>query len=160
MKTLAQRSKHILETLATIPGVEAATDVSSLPGIPGQRQTELRIMEGEQDPNRKILADSRFATVRRREVGLRLALGAQRRQIALRFLLQGVFVCGIGCISGLLLALASVRLLSGMLYGVSLFDPLTFTTVAGIVLLVAAIATLVPATRAARTDPMRVLREE
>jgi predicted permease len=329
MKALTQRSKHILETLQSIPGVEAAANVSTLPGAQVQQQTELRILEGEQDPTRKIVADSRFVspgyfaamripilsgdpcqdtttktvivnrsfantyfgqtpaighhlalaaasqfslsgqiagiaadareqglntepmpttywcssvafpgtyyllrtraepmtlantvreairkiepnrsvfdiqpltqrlsdgfaedrlrttllslfavtavslaclglygtlsyfvTLRKREVGLRLALGAFRQQIALRFLMQGLSVCAVGCIAGLALALASVRLLSGMLYDVSRFDPLTFSSVAGLVLFVAAVATLIPAARAARTDPMQVLREE
>jgi putative ABC transport system permease protein len=60
----------------------------------------------------------------------------------------------------LALAAGSVRLLSGMLYGVSAFDPITFAGVVGIVMVVAALATVVPAIRAARTDPMRVLRDE
>jgi len=329
MKALAQRSKHILETLGTVPGVEAVANLATLPGIPGERQTELRILEGEQDPNRKILADSRFVspgyfdvmqipilagnpcedtgnstavvnrsfastyfaqhsalghhvalaessqyplngevrgiaadareqglnsepiptvywcgsiafpgtyyalrthaepmaladsvrhtihsvepsrsvfdiqplaqrlsasfaedrlratllsmfaltaislaclglygtlsyfvTMRRREIGLRLALGALQRQVALHFLTRGLLVCGLGCIAGLLLAMASVRLLSGMLYGVSRFDRITFGSVVILVLLVATGATLIPAARAACTDPMGVLREE
>ena len=65
-----------------------------------------------------------------------------------------------GCLLGLGLAAACVRLLSGMLYGVSTFDPATFAGVVALVLLVAAFATLLPAARAARTDPMRVLRDE
>ena len=329
MKALTQRSKHILETLGAIPGVEAAANVETLPGISRQGQTELKILEGEQNPDRKVLADSRFvspgyfdvmripvltgdacqdttnptvvvnrsfansyfgqspalrhhlslaaasafplsaeirgiagdsreqglntepmptvywcnnvaypgtyyllrtrvapmtlantvrrtvrtiepnrsvfdiqpltqrlsdafaedrlrttllslfaltalslaclglygtlsyfATLRRREVGLRLAFGALRRDIVLRFLVQGLSVCAAGCVFGLLLAFASVRLLSGMLYGVSRFDPLTFSAVIGVVLLVAAVAISIPAARAARTDPMRVLREQ
>jgi hypothetical protein len=103
---------------------------------------------------------SYFVNVRRREVGLRIALGALRQQIALRFLLQGLRVSIVGCLFGLALAAASVRLLSGMLYGVSSFDPATFGGVVVLVLLVAALATVVPAARAARTDPMRVLRDE
>jgi len=329
MKALTARSRHILESLRAIPGVEAAANVSTLPGIAGSRQVDLRILEGEQDPSRKITADSRwvsagyfdvmripllsgdpcqdsfnaqvlvnrsfdnsyfgqspaighhltlaaasqfklegeirgiagdardqgintepmptvywcsnvtypgnyyvvrtrtapmtladtarktirsiepnrsvfdihplterlsdsfaegrlrttllslfaltavslaclglygtlsyFVTLRRREVGVRLALGALRNQIALRFLVQGLRVSIIGCIFGIALAAASVRLLSGMLYGISSFDPETFSGVVLLVLLVAALATILPATRAARTDPMHVLREE
>lgn len=331
MKTLTEVSRHILETLRTTPGVEAAANVSTLPGVPGQRQTELRILEGMQDPNRKILADSRFVspgyfdvmripllsgdpcqdtttptvvvnrnfansyfgqspvighhlslaaaavsqfslsgeirgiaadsreqgintepmptvywcsnvafpgtyymlrtrvapitladtvrrtihgiepnrsvfdiqplterlsdsfaedrlrttllglfaltavslaclglcgtlsyfvTMRRREIGLRLALGARRQQVAARFLLQGLRVALIGGIAGLVLAAGSVRLLSGMLYGVSRFDIKTFGGVILLVMSVAALATLVPALHAAHTDPMQVLREE
>ena len=329
LKALTARSRHILETLRAIPGVESAANVSTLPGIPGSRQVDLKILEGEQDPNRKITADSRwvsagyfevmriplvsgdpcqdsfnsqvlvnrsfdnsyfgqdpaighhltlaaasqyklegeirgiaadvrdqgintepmptvywcsnvtypgnyyilrtrmepmtladtvrktiqgiepnrsvfdiepltqrlndsfaearlrttllslfaltavslaclglygtlsyFVTLRRREVGLRLALGALRNRIALRFLLQGLRVSIVGCIFGLALSAATVRLLSGTLYGVSSFDPTTFSAVVVLVLVVAAAATILPATRAARTDPMHVLREE
>jgi ABC-type lipoprotein release transport system permease subunit len=103
---------------------------------------------------------SYFVALRRREIGLRLALGARRKQVAARFLLQGLRVAVVGGIAGLILAAASVRLLSGMLYGVSRFDPRTFASVILLVLTVAALATLVPALHAARTDPMGVLREE
>jgi putative ABC transport system permease protein len=330
MKALAQRTNRMLDSFRAVPGVEAAAAVSTLPGIPGQQQAELKILEGEQDANRKIIADSRFVStgyfavmhipvlsgepckeladsmavivnrsfantyfgqspaighhlttaaysqfplmgelrgivgdareqglnteplptvywcsnvafpgthfvvrthgepgtfadtlrrtiheiepsrsvfdvqplqerltgsfaedrlrttlltlfaltavslaclglygtlsyfvsIRRREVGLRIALGALRQQIALRFLLQGLRVSMLGCLLGLALAAVSVRLLSGMLYGVSSFDPATFGGVIVLVLLVAALATVLPAARAARTDPMRVLREE
>lgn len=331
MKKLTELSKHILETLRSIPGVEAAANVSTLPGVPGQRQTELRVLEGGPDPDRKILADSRFVSpgyfevmripllagnpcqdkttptavvnrsfansyfgqspaighhlalapaaasqfslsgeirgiaadsreqgintepmptvywcsnvafpetyymlrarvapmtladtvrrtihriepnrsvfdiqpltqrlsdsfaedrlrtvllslfaltavslaclglfatlsyfvsIRRREIGLRLALGALRKQVAVRFLMQGLRVALIGGMVGIALAAASVRLLSGMLYGVSRFDLRTFGGVILLVMAVAAVATLIPALHAAHTDPMRVLREE
>lgn len=329
MKALTERSKHILNTLRTIPGVESAANLSSLPGVPGQSQNKLRILEGEQDPNRKIIADSRFVSpgyfdvmhipvlagepcpetttptvvinrsfantyfgettaishhiallptsqfslageirgiaadsreqglnmeplptvywcssvafpgtyyalrtrvspltfadtvrrtvhniepnrsvfdiqpltqrlsdsfaeerlrttllslfavtavslaclglyatlsyvvsMRRREVGLRLALGASRRNIAWRFLLQGLRVTAFGCVAGLGVAAGLVRVLSGMLYGVSTFDPATFGGVVALVLGIGCLATVLPAARAACTDPMNVLREQ
>lgn len=330
IKAMTQRTNRTLDTLRALPGVDAAAITSSLPGVPGQQQTELRIVEGEQDPNRKIVADSRFVSkgyfaamnipmlagepcedtpkvtlvvvnrsfantyfgqspaighhlatsafsqfplageirgivadareqgintepmptaywcsntafpythylvrtrtepaaltetlrrtiheiepnrsvfdieplgerldasfaedrlrtillsvfaatavslaclglygtlsyfvsIRRREVGLRLALGALRQQIALRFLAQGLRVTLAGSLVGLALAAASARLLAGMLYGVSSFDPATFIAVVLLVIIVAALATVIPAARAARTDPMTVLREE
>jgi putative ABC transport system permease protein len=98
--------------------------------------------------------------VRQREVGLRLALGALRGQIVKQFLLQGLGITVVGCVAGWGLASASSRLLSGMLYGVSPSDLVTLSSVVLAVLLVAAIASLVPAVRAARLDPMQVLREE
>ncbi len=98
--------------------------------------------------------------VRRREVGLRLALGALRGQIVKQFLLQGLGVSALGCIAGWGLAIASTRALSGMLYGVSASDAATLAGVVLIVLSVAGVASLVPAIRAARVDPMQVLREE
>jgi putative ABC transport system permease protein len=98
--------------------------------------------------------------VRQREVGLRLALGALRGDIVRQFLLQGLRVAAIGCVAGWALAAASTRLLAEMLYGVSPSDLATLLSVVAMVLCVAAIASLIPAVRAARLDPMRVLREE
>jgi putative ABC transport system permease protein len=98
--------------------------------------------------------------VRQREVGLRLALGAMRGQITRQFLLQGLRVTLIGCVVGWALALASSRILSQMLYGVSSSDFVTLSSVVLMVIIVAVIASLVPAMRAARLDPMKVLREE
>jgi len=98
--------------------------------------------------------------VRRREVGLRLALGAARVQIVKQFFLQGLKVCVLGCVAGWGLAVALARVLSGMLYGVSATDVTTLSIVVVLMLVVAAIASLVPAIRAARVEPMQVLREE
>ncbi len=103
---------------------------------------------------------SYFVALRRREVGLRLALGALRSQIISRFVLQGLGVTLAGCAVGALLADGFGRFLSGMLYGVTPSDTTTMIAVLGIVLVVAALASLAPSIRAARLDPMRVLREE
>jgi hypothetical protein len=99
-------------------------------------------------------------SVRRREVGLRLALGAPRRGIVAHFLARAAWVVGPACVLGIALALASSRLLAGMLYGVSSTDPATFLGVAALVLAVATLAVLVPATRAALLEPTQVLREQ
>jgi predicted permease len=103
---------------------------------------------------------SYVVNLRRREVGLRLALGAARGDIIRHFLGQGLRVAGVACACGLVLSIAFTRALSGMLYGVSPSDPLTLTSVIAIVLVVATLAALVPATRAALVEPMRTLREE
>jgi putative ABC transport system permease protein len=102
---------------------------------------------------------SYFVTIPRCEIGVRPALGALRQQIASRFLLEGLCIA-VGCASGLLIAAAASRLFSGMLYGVSSMDAVTVSGVAAILLVVAALSTLIPAAQAARTDPMQVLREE
>jgi putative ABC transport system permease protein len=99
-------------------------------------------------------------SVRRREVGLRLALGAERGQILKRFLLEGLGVSLVGCVAGWGLATAFGRTLSGMLYGVSPTDGVTLAGVVSLVLIVAGLASLVPAVRASRVEPMQVLREE
>lgn len=98
--------------------------------------------------------------VRRREVGLRLALGALQGQIVKQFLLQGLGVSFLGCLAGSVLVAAFARVLSGMLYGVSPTDVTTLLGVVVLVLTVAAVASLFPAVRAARVEPMQVLREE
>jgi putative ABC transport system permease protein len=103
---------------------------------------------------------SYLVRVRQREVGLRLALGALPRQVATRFLWQGVRVAAIGCAVGLLLGAGLGRWLMEMLYGVSPLDPATYLGALLLILMVAALASLIPAMRAARVDPTRVLREE
>jgi predicted permease len=99
-------------------------------------------------------------SLRRREIGLRLAIGARRSSIVGRYLRSGLGVAGPACLAGLALSAALSRLLAGMLYGVSPHDPLTLAGVVLLVLVVGAAASLVPATRAALVQPMRVLREE
>jgi len=98
--------------------------------------------------------------LRNREIGLRLAVGARRSQILMRYLAQGMRITLLGCACGLILAALSARFLAGMLFGVSRFDPLTLSAVVGFLLFVAASACLIPSLRASRTDPMRVLREQ
>jgi ABC-type antimicrobial peptide transport system permease subunit len=97
---------------------------------------------------------------RRREIGVRLALGAARIGILRQFLGQSVRVSAVACACGLLLSLAVTGLLSGLLYGVSPADVTTMVSVAVIVLLVTTLAAMIPATRAAFIQPMRTLREE
>jgi predicted lysophospholipase L1 biosynthesis ABC-type transport system permease subunit len=103
---------------------------------------------------------SYFVTVRNREIGLRIALGALPNQILSKFLLRGVGVSVAGCAAGLVLAAALSRLLAGMLYGVSRSDFATYSGVTAIVLAVAASASFLPALRASHIDAMRVLRDE
>lgn len=100
-----------------------------------------------------------LVSLRRREVGLRLALGAARKAVVLQFLLQGLCVCAFGCACGMVLAIASGRVLKGMLFGVSPVDAPTLIAVTVLLLVVAGAAAFVPSLRASRTDPMNVLRE-
>jgi putative ABC transport system permease protein len=98
--------------------------------------------------------------IRRREVGLRLALGALRAQIVRQFLMQGMRVSLLGCAAGLGLAAVFTRVLAGMLFGVSPWDAATMTGVIVLVIAISIVASLLPAARAARVEPMHVLREE
>ncbi len=103
---------------------------------------------------------SYFVGVRRKEVALRIALGAGRGQIVGKFLRQGLVVAAGGCVAGLALAGAATRLLAGMLFGVSASDPLTLAGVVALVLGVTSAAALLPSVRASRVEPMQVLRNE
>lgn len=98
--------------------------------------------------------------LRRREVGLRFALGAKRTAIIRQFFVQGFKVIAMACAVGVALALMLTRLLEGMLFGVSPADPMVMAAVIAIVMGVAIIGSLVPAARASMIDPMRVLRDE
>lgn len=97
---------------------------------------------------------------RRREIGVRLAMGALRQQIVGRYLGQALRVTAMGCACGLGFAALAGRLFAGMLFGVSALDLPTFALVIALVLAVAGCAAFIPALRASLTDPMSVLREE
>lgn len=101
-----------------------------------------------------------LVNVLQREVGVRLAVGALRAQIMRQFLVQGMRVSLVGCAAGLAIAGAFTKVLAGMLFGVSPWDAITMTGVIALVIAVSVAASLLPAVRAARVDPMQVLREE
>ena len=103
---------------------------------------------------------SYLGRLRQREVSVRLALGAPRQSILAGFLFQGLRVAVLGCAAGLALSLLLSRFLRGMLYGISALDPVTYAGVLALLLLVAALASLAPALRAAFLEPVKVLREE
>jgi len=98
--------------------------------------------------------------IRRRETALRLALGADPRQVLKRVVARGLRVAVPGCVVGLALTAGLGRVLSGMLYGVWVYDPVTLAGVVAMVIAVSVGASLAPALRASRLDPMCVLREE
>jgi len=102
---------------------------------------------------------SYLVSIRQREIGLRLALGALPPQIARQFLAQGLRTALIGCAAGVGMTIAMARLIAGMLFGVSPSDPLTLGAVVALVATVSIAASLLPAIRASRLDPMDVLRE-
>jgi predicted permease len=97
---------------------------------------------------------------RRREVGIRMTLGADGTSVLRLLLGQGLRLVVIGVVAGMLAALALARLLAGLLYGVPPVDPFTFVVVPAILLGVATLAAWLPARRALRTDPVVALRSD
>jgi predicted permease len=94
------------------------------------------------------------------EIGIRLALGAQRGDVSGLVLRQGARLAGLGVIAGVFVALAATRLLASLLFGVSATDPSTFVGVAALLMFVTLVACLIPAWRAMRVDPIVALRYE
>jgi predicted permease len=103
---------------------------------------------------------SYLVTERQREIGIRMALGANRGNVLSLVLRQGLSTTVIGLVLGVGGALALTRLASSLLFEVKPTDPFTFAAVAGVVTLVALFACVVPARRATKVDPIVALREE
>jgi predicted permease len=97
---------------------------------------------------------------RSREIGIRMALGAQRRQVRMMFLRQGLALSAIGVALGLLAALALTRLMSSLLFGIGSTDVVTYAAAIGVILAAAALASYVPARRASAIDPVETLKAE
>jgi putative ABC transport system permease protein len=97
---------------------------------------------------------------RTREMGIRLALGAQRRDLLKLVMGQGLTLTMIGVGAGLALSLALTRFLKSMLFGVSAVDPITFAAISLLLAAVAVMASLLPARRAMGVDPITALRGE
>lgn len=97
---------------------------------------------------------------RTREIGIRMALGAQRTTLTAMFVRQGMLLAAIGTVAGLALAFATMRLISSILFHVSPADPLTYTAISLGVLITTLIACYLPSRRAAAIEPMEALRAE
>ena len=97
---------------------------------------------------------------RTREIGVRMALGARPRDVVRLVVASGLRQAGVGIAFGLVASVALTRLLAGQLYDVRPHDPLTYLVLSALVALLGAVASALPARRAARTDPARALAEE
>jgi ABC-type antimicrobial peptide transport system permease subunit len=97
---------------------------------------------------------------RTREIGVRIALGANRAAVLKQIIVDGMRLIVPGVLGGALGALAATRLLTALLFGVTKYDPTTFVTTAAFLIFVGLLACYVPARRAASVDPIVTLRDE
>jgi len=103
---------------------------------------------------------SYLTTQRTADIGLRIAVGAQRSQILRLVLFEGMRPALLGLVLGSALSAGATQFLRSMLYGTGSLDPATFAAAAAMLMAVAALACLIPAWRASRIDPMQALRTE
>jgi ABC-type antimicrobial peptide transport system permease subunit len=97
---------------------------------------------------------------RTREIGIRMALGAQQQVVTGMFVKHGMWLTAIGVVAGLALAVVAVRLMSSLLFKVSAADPLTYVAVSVGLIATTALASYLPSRRAATVDPVEALRAE
>jgi predicted permease len=102
---------------------------------------------------------SYLVSERKQEIGIRMALGADRRTILTLVLVRGLALSSIGLVLGLGASIGLTKIMATLLFNVQPIDPVTLASVAGVIALVAGIACLVPAWRATRVEPLSVLRE-
>ncbi|HEX7137902.1 MAG TPA: FtsX-like permease family protein, partial [Vicinamibacterales bacterium] len=97
---------------------------------------------------------------RTREIGIRMALGAQRSEVTGMFVRYGIRLVAIGLACGLVAAIALTRLMTSLLFGISAMDPITYALVSLSLVAAAALASYVPALRATTVNPVNALRAE
>jgi ABC-type antimicrobial peptide transport system permease subunit len=103
---------------------------------------------------------SYIVSQRTREIGVRIALGAESGNVAAMVLRQGLTMAVVGVVVGVVSAIGLTRLMSALLYGVSPTDPITFMATSISLVGIALLASYLPARRAAATDPVETLRAE
>jgi putative ABC transport system permease protein len=99
-------------------------------------------------------------TERTHEIGVRLALGAQPRDVLAMLVGQGMTLAAAGAAIGIVIAVALTRVMAGLLFGISPTDPATFGVITGVLALVALVACYLPARRATGVNPVTALRNE
>jgi putative ABC transport system permease protein len=97
---------------------------------------------------------------RTREIGIRMALGAQRQTITAMFVRHGLLLTGIGVAFGLVASFVTMRLMSSLLFDVSPVDPLTYCSITGVIVVISYIACYLPSRRASTVEPVNALRSE
>jgi putative ABC transport system permease protein len=102
-----------------------------------------------------------YTTGRRtHEIGIRMALGAEKRDVLTLVIRMGASLVGAGIVLGIIASLAVARIIATQLWGISAYDPITLTSVAALLLITGIVACWIPARRASRVDPLVVLRYE
>ena len=151
---------------ADVPIANIATMEANITNSMGQRRFAMLLL-GLFAAMAMVLASigiygvmSYSVTQRAHEIGIRMALGAARRNVLSMVMGQGLLLVGIGIVIGVAGALALTRLIESQLFNVEPTDPVTFVLVALTLVGVAALATFVPAMRATRVDPVVALRDE
>ena len=159
--------RDLIETLdPSLPVPEVLTLAAHVAGSIGDRRLRVVPAAGFAAVALAVAVVGLFGTLarsvaeRRRELAIRAAVGASPGRLVRLVVRSSLVVTGAGVVVGTMMAAATGRSLAGLLYGVSPFDPATFATVTAVVALAALAATVVPARRAARLDPMTVLRAE
>jgi putative ABC transport system permease protein len=176
--TLAVRSTAPESTIASLMRAQVTTADPSLP--PGDLSSLQQVLDRSvAEPRFRTLLLGAFAVMalvlatvgvyglisysvaqRTREIGIRVALGAQPRQVLLPAVREGLVLAVAGVAIGLAGALAAARVLSQFLFGVSATDPATFAGVSSLLLAVALLASYIPSRRALRVDPISALRTD
>ena len=158
--------KAILEIDPTQPMLNVRTLDEVIAALVAQRRFVLLLLGGFAGVALLLAANGLYGVIayavaqRTREIGIRMALGATRRDVLSLVLRQGIKLAGIGVVVGIAAALGLTRGLAKLLYEVRAIDLPTFTGVSLVLLLVALLASWLPARRAARVDPMVALRHE
>ena len=159
-----QRAVHALDPELPVYRIQPLAE--RLAGSLGQQRTAAMLVSGFGALALLLAAIGLYGAVaysasqRTREFGIRIALGAQRPDVLRQVLREGVVLAVIGLAIGVAGAAAVTRLVRSQLYGVSPIDPLSFSVVSVLLLVVAVVASLAPARRATRVDPMVALRTE
>ena len=165
--TLAAPARAVLRELdASVPVYQVATLPSLVEKAAAERRFVMRLLAGFALVAVLLAAIGLYGVVsygvaqRTREVGVRVALGAQRRDVLRLVLSSGLSLVGVGIAIGLVAAVAATRFLGALVFGVSPMDPPTFAAAAALLTVVALCAHWVPVRRALRIDPASALRAE
>jgi putative ABC transport system permease protein len=163
---IVSAARHIFHDLAPDTPVKFSSFAQEMGGWLGQRRFLLLLVGLFAAAALTLAAVGIYGVVaysvarRTQEIGIRMALGAQRSDVLRLILGEGVRMAVLGVTIGIAASLAITRVMSTLLFGVSSTDPLTFAGVAALLSLVALLASYIPARRAMRVDPLVALRYE